>query len=410
MKLDKLLGVVACGALTLGMGVGLANATISDGGHHSATNAAQVGKVDNGTEQYAKSASDTGQKNFNAPFGSRSGDVDQSNWADTNATSKNSNDTSQSGNQDQYVKGEGRGSTNAKQFGAVSNWTGQHAKSYASTEQKNFNAPVSYGHVKPSYGSKEHDSCGCSDRGKDGKDHGKSGDVRQSNKADTNAKSKNSNYTSQSLNQNQDVKNEGHKKHHNCGCQDKGKGHKGYDKDHGKDAYNKGHDNCGCQDKGRPEKGHESSTDASQVGKVSNWTEQGAASKAETTQYNINVPISIGSFGSGNGSVDQSNKADTNATSKNYNDTDQSLNQDQSVNGGKGSTDAEQLGSVENGTEQAAKSKAATTQYNINVPISIFSPGSNNGNVSQSNGASTNSTSVNGNGTTQSLNQLQQAA
>ena len=298
MKLDKILGIIATVVLALGLGVGLASATMSNGGRsdHSATKAIQAGHVDNGTEQHAKSSSDTGQKNFNAPFGVHSGDVGQSNWADTNATSKNSNDTSQSLNQREDVKNE---------------------------------------------------------------DHGKKHEP----------------------------------KHHECGCQDEGKGY-------GKDGngYKSPHGSV------------KSSTDAKQFGSVSNYTDQGAASKAETTQYNINVPVVVGSPGSGNGSVDQSNKADTNATSKNANSADQSLNQDQSVNGGKSNTSAEQEGLVQNGTDQAAQSKAETTQYNINVPISIFSPGSNNGSVSQSNGASTHSTSANSNSTTQSLNQMQQAA
>jgi hypothetical protein len=164
----------------------------------------------------------------------------------------------------------------------------------------------------------------------------------------------------------------------------------------------------------------------SQDGHNGNETNQNASSEAKTSQTNVNMPISLFSVGSNNGDVHQSNDADTSASSKNHNFTDQSVDQNQKVDGGgrggydnggynkgddgKGgpkSSDVSQSGSNSNSTDQNATSTATTKQYNVNAPISLFSVGSNNGDVHQGNSADTHASSTNQNGTSQSLGQTQ---
>jgi len=155
---------------------------------------------------------------------------------------------------------------------------------------------------------------------------------------------------------------------------------------------------------------------ASQTGKVANDTTQQADSNARTEQKNVNKPFSLFSVGGNNGEVKQYNDADTKASSDNWNDTNQSLNQDQDVKDhgrgkrhGSDDSGASQYGNVDNSTDQSASSNAETDQANVNAPISIFSVGSNNGNVDQSNNADTKAKSQNGNETNQSADQNQSA-
>jgi len=202
------------------------------------------------------------------------------------------------------------------------------------------------------------------------------GKVGQYNDGKTDSSSSNWNKTSQGLKQDQDVENQGHgRKGHDCGCESEG---------HGSDG-------------------------AKQYGKVDNWTDQDAKSKAETKQTNVNVPIAIFSVGSNNGDVQQGNNADTRSKSENGNETYQQADQRQHVSGKDcGCADgASQKGTVSNGTDQYAKSKAETDQVNVNAPISVFSVGSNNGDVNQGNNANTDSSSSNWNGTGQSASQYQ---
>jgi hypothetical protein len=404
MRRSKWLGFVATAFCALILGVGTGAATQSDNGHRHADGARQSGKVENGTYQEARSKAETEQKNYNVPFsffevGSNNGKVDQHNKANTTSKSENSNKTWQDLQQSQRVKNEGhrddcgchdrgwgdgngnnwgkgfeprggdcgcdngRGdkghsSDGASQYGRVSNYTDQDAKSKAETEQKNYNVPIGLFQV--------------------GSNNGK---VGQHNDGNTESSSSNWNKTSQGLKQDQDVKNQGHgRKGHDCGCE-RGKGS---DKGHGNDG-------------------------AKQDGKVDNWTDQEAKSKAETEQTNVNVPIAIFSFGSNNGDVKQGNKANTQSKSENGNETYQKADQRQQASGKDcGCADgASQKGSVSNGTDQDAKSKAETKQVNVNAPISIFSVGSNNGDVHQGNDANTSSSSSNWNGTGQSASQSQ---
>src|SRR5436305_13234548 len=66
-----------------------------------------------------------------------------------------------------------------------------------------------------------------------------------------------------------------------------------------------------------------------------------------------------------------------------------------------------QTASNENSTEQSASSEARSQQANIYVPIAVASPGSNNGDVHQSNRAENQATSENDNNTQQKNEQSQ---
>src|SRR5207253_6750746 len=65
--------------------------------------------------------------------------------------------------------------------------------------------------------------------------------------------------------------------------------------------------------------------------------------------------------------------------------------------GGNGSQqpDQSQSASNENSTEQSASSEASSQQVNVNAPVTVDSPGSNNGDVKQSNKAENNASSTN---------------
>jgi hypothetical protein len=290
----------------------------------------------------------------------------------------------------------------ASQYGKVDNGTAQHAASSAATKQENKNIPFSFFAV--------------------GSNNGK---VDQYNQADTTSKAENSNQTSQDLNQDQNAKFEG-RDHRDCGCRDSGR-NDGNSWNNGKDnSWNNGKDSskdnswgngnesrggqCGCGEQGRGDKG-QGSNGASQQGTVDNWTKQQADSSAKTEQTNVNAPISIFSVGSNNGKVDQYNQADTRSKSENGNDTNQQADQHQHASGkdgcGADGKSASQNGSVSNSTDQSAQSSAKTKQVNVNAPISLFSVGSNNGDVHQGNDANTASSSSNWNSTGQSAGQTQ---
>ena len=68
-----------------------------------------------------------------------------------------------------------------------------------------------------------------------------------------------------------------------------------------------------------------------------------------------------------------------------------------------------QHASYANSTSQFAGALASTNQVNVNAPIAVLSPGSNNGDVSQSNNATTTARASNENRTNQSIGQSQQA-
>src|SRR5437588_388178 len=78
-------------------------------------------------------------------------------------------------------------------------------------------------------------------------------------------------------------------------------------------------------------------------------------------------------------------------------------------NGGQ-QVDQTQSARNENSTEQSASSEASSEQTNVNAPVTVDSPGSNNGDVKQSNGAENNASSTNNNSTDQQNQQNQGAA
>ena len=65
-----------------------------------------------------------------------------------------------------------------------------------------------------------------------------------------------------------------------------------------------------------------------------NSTGQDAAAEATTKQANLNLPVSVLSWGSNGGDVDQSNSAGTKAYAANDNSTDQSVDQGQQAEAG----------------------------------------------------------------------------
>src|SRR5579859_5735564 len=69
-----------------------------------------------------------------------------------------------------------------------------------------------------------------------------------------------------------------------------------------------------------------------------------------------------------------------------------------------------QTATNENGTEQTATSNASSQQTNVYVPIAVASPGSNGGDVSQSNHAENEASSENNNNTEQENLQQQHGA
>jgi hypothetical protein len=169
-----------------------------------------------------------------------------------------------------------------------------------------------------------------------------------------------------------------------------------------------------------------------------NSTEQSASSEASSDQTNVNAPVTVDSPGSSNGDVNQGNKAENNASSTNYNETDQQNKQDQgaaaagATNGGdehpgrcchggkKGWGDTkkgkghdgqkvDQAQSAGNGnsTDQSAESEAGSEQENVNAPFTIDSPCSGNGDVNQFNWVENKASSTNSNDTEQENEQDQ---
>jgi hypothetical protein len=235
------------------------------------------------------------------------------------------------------------------QRGSNGSYTNQEADATAKTYQANVNAPIAI--LSP--GSNN-------------------GDVDQSNDATTVAVASNWNDTDQSIRQSQGASSRGHR--------------------------------CGCRG-GR--------IDQDQRASNSNRTNQDADATAKTYQLNVNAPIAILSPGSNNGDVDQSNDATTIASASNWNDTTQSIGQSQAARaGGRGHSRGigqNQWAANDNRTNQDADATAKTFQANVNAPIAILSPGSNNGDVSQSNDATTIAWASNSNSTSQGIHQRQGA-
>jgi hypothetical protein len=267
--------------------------TYPGGDEHKAGDVSQRGANENRTSQKARSEATTKQVNVNAPISvlsvdSNNGDVQQGNGASTSARSSNDNGTGQWLDQSQGVKGDG--GSDVSQSGKNENSTDQHASSHAYTKQANVNAPISI----LSFGANN-------------------GDVRQSNWADTSAKSSNDNWTNQSAHQDQWVSGNGSPSGPPAGPPV---------------VYDGGN-----QGPKGPEGPHDNGS-VSQSGKNENSTDQHAKSEATTKQVNVNVPVSILSLDANNGNVHQGNAAHTFSGSSNSNGTQQLLGQGQGVGAG----------------------------------------------------------------------------
>ena len=354
-----------------------------DGGE-SASQSQQAANT-NETSQDSSAEATTYQANVNLPVailspGANSGDVDQSNKADTYVASYNKNDSTQSVDQTQQgsVEGSDKGASTLTQAqqAANTNETSQDSSAEATTKQANVNAPISILGFGLN-GSK--DAHGMRRGYERPSSHDGSGDVDQSNKADTYVVSYNQNDSTQSVDQTQQGSVEGPAKGHDpcrcrhghdgkghdgkddhesgCGCDHKGRGHDNDHKGRGH-GHDKGH--CGCH---HGDRGHLSQN---QEAANTNETTQDSSAEATTKQANVNTPFSFLGFGHGRngnddpkgrcgcdhkdkgnsygrpngghgktGDVGQSNEADTYVASVNSNDSWQSIDQIQQgwVNG-----------------------------------------------------------------------------
>jgi hypothetical protein len=286
--------------------------------------------------------------------------------------------------------------------------THQYAKSKAKSFQLipvNLNAPVSggvleHGKSGPKGGSNDDYGKGRPDRGcqrcGDWTDDRKPkdshpDDVKQTNDASAESEAKNEAFTGQVAYQHQDV--------------EAAPGSGG--------SYQS--PKCGCGDPWK----HDDGTDVSQRLEQDADTRQKAESEATSHQFvpvNVNLPISVLSHGSNGGDVKQTNDASAESEAKNEAFTGQAAYQDQDVtsspsNGADEGGDVAQSGSQDSDTSQKAESKAESYQVvpiNVNAPISVLSHGSNNGDVHQTNDASTDSSARNSAGTLQLAGQSQQ--
>jgi hypothetical protein len=259
---------------------------------------------------------------------------------------------------------------------------------------------------KDSYGKDKPDRC---DKCGYGKDRGN--DVTQTNDASARSSAENQSVTVQYADQDQHV----------TTAPKPGYGHKPQPP---KEHPSKGKPTNGYPSNGHPSKGHGGGGVSQELDQDSD-TDQYAKSEAESFQFvpiNANVPISVLSKGSNNGDVEQTNDASVRSEAENKSFTGQFAEQDQSVGtsnptwsrppcgcdakGGDVSQDLDQ----DADTDQYAKSEAESHQFvpiNANVPISVLSHGSNNGDVEQTNDASAKSEAENESVTIQAADQDQ---
>jgi hypothetical protein len=158
-------------------------------------------------------------------------------------------------------------------------------------------------------------------------------------------------------------------------------------------------DSCKCGSAGTQVIGQ--SADNTQGALAASLTEQSGAT-------NENIPVRVLSDGD-NGSVSQSNVASSNAAAGNANWTDQTADQAQAGDSCKCGGAGLQLIGQSAANHQAAAAFSATIQEkpsNSNVPVRVLSYG-DDGEVSQSNVASSNATAANLNGTKQAADQGQ---
>jgi epidermal growth factor receptor substrate 15 len=324
----------------------------------SGTSGIQVGKQRSSNEQGAaalSAASQSGARNTNVPVRVLSpgngGSVTQSNDVSSTARASNDNVTDQRLDQDQSTSGGcGCQAGEGIQVGEQSSWSKQGAGALSLASQQgaqNENSPVRV------------------------LSWGNDGRVSQSNSVDSDAKARNSNSTDQDAGQRQSVGSE------KCGC---GGG-------------------LGIQAAGQKSGNEQASFAASAAVQDFGRSECGCHSGGNT-----NDPVRVWSPGY-DGSVSQSNSADSSAYAGNSNSTDQDAGQHQS--GGSG-IEIQALGQEsENG--QLAKALSATFQLspsNTNDPTRVYSPGSG-GSVHQSNTADSSAAAKNRNGTDQDATQSQ---
>ncbi len=295
-----------------------------------------------------------GASNENAPVRDESeggdGSTSQSNDASSDSTAGNANGTEQSAEQAQAA-GNCCGTGGSQTVGQSAGNEQDAAALSATVQEKPSNTNIPVRVLSP----------------------GDNGSVQQSNEATSNATAGNVNGTTQTAQQDQGGRPTP------CGC--------------GSQGSKQVPMVCGCPVAGTQVVGQSASND------------QDAAAIALTEQKgatNENISVRVLSPGN-NGSVSQSNNASSNATAGNANDTQQSAGQSQA--GGGGSQSIGQSAS----NEQSATALSATKQEhpsNTNISVRVLSEG-DDGDVSQSNNASSNATAGNHNGTSQSADQSQ---
>ena len=301
----------------------------------------------------ASTATQVGAQNVNLPVRVLSpgndGSVDQSNKVDSNADASNSNHTTQMSDQDQSGSGGCGCSSDPIQVTQQSSGSLQGAFALSAADQlgaKNDNSPVRVG------------------------SSGNGGSVDQSNTVKSDASATNRNSTAQSSDQDQSSPSSP------CGC---GGG-------------------IGVQVLGQSSVNGQAALSASGASQDSGKSECGCSSGG-----NSNDPVRVWSPGN-DGSVDQSNKADSKADSTNRNTTSQDADQSQSGSG----IEIQALGQQsENGQLAGALSGASQLDpSNKNGGARVYSPG-NAGSVDQSNRASSKADGDNSNRTTQDASQSQ---
>jgi hypothetical protein len=315
----------------------------------------QTAKQSAGNLQAAGAASEAtqvGAKNVNLPVRVLSpgsdGSVHQSNTVDSSAAASNDNSTTQKSDQDQSGSGGCGCSSDPIQVADQSSGSLQGAFALSAADQsgaKNDNSPVRVG------------------------SSGNGGSVDQSNSVKSDASSTNSNSTTQSADQDQWAP------HGTCGC-----------------------GGVGIQVLGQKAVNGQAAVSASSASQEFGRSECGCSSGG-----NSNDPIRVWSPGN-DGSVDQSNAADSTADSTNSNSTSQDGDQGQSGSG----IQIQALGQeAENGQFAGALSGASQRDpSNKNGGARVLSPG-NGGSVDQSNAADSKADADNLNRTAQDAEQRQ---
>ena len=333
-----------------------------DGGSCGCTSAPagiQVAKQKASNDQTAAALSaayQTGAKNENVPVRVLSpgngGSVTQSNDVSSTASASNSNVTDQDVDQDQSThSGCGCGGGVGIQIADQSSWSKQGAGALSFADQKgaqNDNSPVRV------------------------LSEGNDGRVSQSNSADSTASATNSNYTDQDADQSQSS---GDRKP--CGCSS----------------------GLGIQVLGQKSVNEQGAFAASAAVQDFGKSECGCHPAG-----NSNDPVRVWSPGY-DGSVSQTNSADSEANAHNSNSTDQDADQHQSVGSGIG---IQALGQESDNGQLAVALSGAFQLHpsNTNDPTRVYSPGAG-GSVSQSNTADSLAKAENTNDTDQDASQSQ---